>query len=314
VVLEEASIAPPSAIVDQGQVPAVEPETPPQVATRSPSAAEVLPRVNESEPEEEERRGFFQRLNPVNLFRSEKPASTSAPSREMVTPLPPETGGAPAQAVSRREPTETREATARPAETVERPPARPTQVATATPTELKPVTTANAGLRYDYGRIKRPVAGDRAAAERLFKRGVGSQSRADPAGAATFFAAAAEADPTYFAAQYNHGLVAYSSGQWFKALSAFETARVLDPSTADARYNFALTLQKARFPVDAAQELETVVAQNPGDARNRLLLGNVYSQDLGEVAAARRQYQQVLGLEPRHPQATAIRYWLSQHP
>lgn len=173
---------------------------------------------------------------------------------------------------------------------------------------------ATSGSRYEYGRVRRPTAGDRTSAERLFERGIGAQSRQDPAGAITFFEAAVQADGTYFAAHYNLGLINYAGGQWFKALSAFETALVLDPNSAEARYNFALTLQKAGFAPDAARELERLLTQNARDARAALLLGKVYSEDLKDVPSARRQYQRVLELEPQHPQAAAIRSWLSKHP
>ena len=222
----------------------------------------------------------------------------------MVTPLPP-IGGDATEAPERTAPV-LNEATSGVRE-------QPVQVA-RNEGNVTPIGSSTGGLRYQYGRISRPQPGDRAAAERLFDRGVAAQSRGDLPSAATYFEAAAKSDPTFFAAHYNLGLTGYASGQWFKALSAFETALVLDPNSSQARYNFALTLQKARFVVDAAVELETLVAQYPNEARSRLLLGNVYAQDLGEPAEARIQYERVLSLEPEHPQAAAIRQWLSQHP
>lgn len=307
VTLEEAVIQP------AGEI---EPATELQVATTPPPAVNPVstaqtspPQVARVEaPEQPERRGFFQRLNPVNLFRSDEDEASSKRSMNKVTPLPPDTSAPPTEepVPPTPEPT-TAVALARQPEASA--PATPTPTPTPTPAPA-PVT----GPRYQYGRIKQPVADDRPTAERLFERGIGAQSRRDAGGAATFFAAAAEADPSYFAAHYNLGLASYSAGQWFKALSAFETALVLEPNSAEARYNFALTLQKSGFPVDAARELETLLGQNPEDTRAMLLLGNVYAQDLREISSARRQYQQVLALEPQHPQATAIRYWLASHP
>jgi len=293
VVIEETSIQPATPFTPAGEIAA----TTPSPAVVAPATVTPAARPPETTATTVEKRGFFQRINPVNLFRSDK-ASTPPPRRseEIVTPLPPDNAGLAASS----------------APAVATPP--PTSVASASRPEATELPASAATLRYQYGRIKPPVPGDRPAAERLFERGVGAQTRRDPSGAATFFSAAVQADSTYFPAHYNLGLAGYSSGQWFNALSAFETALVLDPNSPDARYNFALTLQKARFPVDAARELERLLEQKPGDTRAMLLLGNVYSQDLNNIAGARRRYQQLLAREPQHPQATAIRYWLAQHP
>ncbi len=263
----------------------------------TPNSSQAAPVQDQGKPPAEEKRGFFQRINPANLFRSDNASPPAKRSSEIVTPLPPDTS----------------RSTASPAASAEVIP-QPATVAKATQPDVTPLPKASANRGYQYGKIKKPTAGDRPTAERLFERGIGAQSRRDPGGAASFFGASASADPTYFPAHYNLGLVGYSSGQWYQALSAFETALVLDPNSAPARYNFALTLQKANFAADAARELEKLLGQHPEDTRAMLLLGNVYAQDLEEVAAARRQYQQILAREPQHPQATAIRYWLVEHP
>lgn len=270
--------------------------TPPTDGNLAKTENAVIPRVETIPPKRDEKRGFFQRLNPLNLFHSRKAETPEKKPAEIVTPLPPDTN---ASTPPEQEPAPV-------------PPV--TKLARTEPDPVTPLPPSTSVPRYEYGRIKKPVPGDRAAAERLFARGVNAQTVRDPAGAATFFAAAAEADPTYFAAHYNLGLVAYSEGQFFKALSAFETALVLEPHSVDARYNFALTLQRADFPVDSARELEKLLEEKPDDTRAHLLLGNVYAQKLHDAAAAKIQYQKVLALDPQHPQATAIRYWLVQHP
>lgn len=302
VTLEETVIQPAGEIE-----PAPEPRTataPPQVVNAVSTAQTSPPPVARvEEPAQPERRGFFQRINPVNLFRSDDDEESSKRPMSKVTPLPPDTSAPPTEEPVQPTPEPATVALAR----------QPEASAPATPAPT-PAPAPVTGPRYQYGKIRQPVAGDRPTAERLFERGTGAQGRRDAGGAATFFAAAAEADPSYFAAHYNLGLAGYSAGQWFKALSAFETALVLEPNSAEARYNFALTLQKSGFPVDAARELETLLQQKPEDTRAMLLLGNVYAQDLREIPAARRQYQQVLAREPQHPQATAIRYWLASHP
>mgnify|MGYP003542074182 CR=1 FL=1 len=93
----------------------------------------------------------------------------------------------------------------------------------------------------------------------------------------------------------------------------------------DALAELAGTL--VRDPAAAARDARAVTsaARSAGDhalagraeivrGRAMLLLGNVYAQDLENEDGARKMYQQLLAKEPQHPQATAIRYWLSEHP
>jgi Flp pilus assembly protein TadD len=57
-----------------------------------------------------------------------------------------------------------------------------------------------------------------------------------------------------------------------------------------------------------------VVAANPNETRAHLTLGNLYAQELQDKSRARAHYLRVLELNPRHPEATSIRYWLVANP
>jgi len=61
-------------------------------------------------------------------------------------------------------------------------------------------------------------------------------------------------------------------------------------------------------------ELEKVIAASPQDARPQLVLANLYAQQLQQPLLARLHYEQVLKLDPQHPQAAAIRRWLALNP
>ncbi len=98
------------------------------------------------------------------------------------------------------------------------------------------------------------------------------------------------------------------------ALTAYETALAVQPASVDARYNFALALKWGNYLVDAANELERIVASSPNETRAQLALGNLYAQQLGQPAKARQHYVRVLEVEPRHPQAGAVRFWLAANP
>jgi Tfp pilus assembly protein PilF len=94
-------------------------------------------------------------------------------------------------------------------------------------------------------------------------------------------------------------------------LAANELAIAAQPGSADARYNFALTLRDANYPADAANELNTLLESRPDDIRAHFALANIYAQQLDQPALARKHYLAVLELNSSHPGAPQIRQWLA---
>jgi tetratricopeptide (TPR) repeat protein len=88
-------------------------------------------------------------------------------------------------------------------------------------------------------------------------------------------------------------------------------ALAIQPNSVDARYNFALALRAAGFAPDAADELRKILAANPDDVHAHLALANLCAQALHDAPQARQHYLRVLALQPNHPQAADIRFWLS---
>lgn len=125
---------------------------------------------------------------------------------------------------------------------------------------------------------------------------------------------AAQMDPSWFEAQYNCGVMAYRLRDYQFSLAAYERALAIEPESTDARYNFAFALKAAGYVTDAIDELKKIVATNANDARVHLELGNLYAQDLHDVADAREEYLKVLQLDPGNPQASNIEFWLSANP
>ena len=85
----------------------------------------------------------------------------------------------------------------------------------------------------------------------------------------------------------------------------------LQPDATEIRYYFARALRYSGYGLDAAEELKKVLAAQPDDIRAHLALGNLYAQALHDVAQARQHYLRVLELQPDHPQASDLRFWLS---
>jgi len=187
--------------------------------------------------------------------------------------------------------------------------------------DAKPVKIVPAAApvfpRYVYLSPRPPAAGDRVAANFAFSKARIFEQSSRWTDATEAYRHSVEADPSWFEAQYNYAVLANRLRNFSAALSAYEKALALQPGSADARYNFAFTLKSAGYPVDAVNELEKILAANPdktNEVRAHLALGNLYAQQLRNPASARRHYLKVLELDPRNPQASDIRFWLSANP
>ena len=175
-------------------------------------------------------------------------------------------------------------------------------------------TTGLQDLRYTYKSPAKPDSGNRSEAERSFVQAVKAQKANHLPEAIQAYRAAINADPAYFEAHYNLGLAVTEAGDLAGALAAYEMALAIRPESLDARYNFALVLKQANYSVDAENELEKILAAYPNEPRVHLALGNLYAQQFHQPAKARAHYLKLLETEPRHPQASAIRYWLAANP
>ena len=192
---------------------------------------------------------------------------------------------------------------------------------TARTVDAKPVKIFPAAppvfARYLYLSPRKPGAGDRVAATFAFSKARTSEQSSRWTDALDGYRRAAEADASWFEAQYNYGVLADRLRNFTAALSAYEMALAIQPGSVAARYNFAFTLKSAGYPVDAVNQLEKILAANPDqtdEVRVELALGNLYAQQLHNPAAAHQHYLKVLALDPRNPQANDIRLWLTSNP
>jgi tetratricopeptide (TPR) repeat protein len=167
--------------------------------------------------------------------------------------------------------------------------------------------------RYAYRTLEIQPQGDRAEAQRLVARGLQAQQAFRTTEAMDLYTEATRVDATLFEAHYNLGFLAFQEGQITNAIAAYETALAISPASVRARYNLALALDRAGFYIDAVRELEKVAATGSAEPMVHLALGNLYSERLRNPARAREHYERLLELEPRNPNATAIRFWLERN-
>ena len=232
-------------------------------------------------PEEQPHHGFWHRL-----FNSDNPSSPKSYREDTSTPIQ-----------------DTSEiAGTKPAEEK---PAEPTPAPAPAPA---PDVTFQ---RYAYTSPAKPTAGDRHSAEGSFTKARMAEQDQNWTDAEQNYQNAADADPSWFEAQYNAGVIAHRLHTYSVALPRYELALTIQPDSADARYNFALALKAAGYPADAADELKKIIAASPDEIRAHLALANLCAQSLHDVPQARQHYLKVLELQPNNPQAPDIRFWLS---
>jgi tetratricopeptide (TPR) repeat protein len=257
--------------------PAPQPAMPPVSA---PRPVTVAAQSTEQKPE---KKTILKKLNPVSWFgKKNKTKEVSEPAPEPVkeTPLPE---------------------------------AKP--VAAAAPSTVTPLPAAKPVIaRYKYISPTKPRSGNAQAADKFVAQGTTARRNAHYEDAVLAFRNALMSDPANFDAAYYLGVTEQENSNIAESLPIFETALAIKPESTDARYAFAWSLHKSNFPQDAANELEKLLQQSPKDVKANLLLATLYAQYLSQPSLARDHYKKVLEADPRHPQATAIRFWLAANP
>ena len=165
--------------------------------------------------------------------------------------------------------------------------------------------------RYKYLNPPKPASGNRAAATAKLLQAYDAHKDRRWEDAMRGYQEAIELDPSYYEAHLNLAVAAYQTRRFELALAEAEKAIACNPEGAGAREQLAASLQNSGFHTDAAEQLSMVVKTDPKNARAHLHLANILAQELENPAAARPHYQKVLELEPQHPRAPEIRYWLA---
>ena len=244
------------------------------------------------------RRTFWKRVNPVSWGNPVKWFGSGSKPENPVTLL--------------------RSVTHRPATASKTLPIPATAAATPIAPAVKPAAVA-VSVKPAFPRYVRRApaslpAGKRREAERFFGTAIAAHDKHDLADALALYQHAVELDPSYLAAHHNLALVAMEEGDVQRALLAAECAARIDPGSVPALRVFAAALRRGGYPVDAADQLDRLVGVDPSDVAAQLSLAGLKAGPLRDPGSARSHYERVLALDPRHPQAAAIRVWLSSNP
>ena len=170
--------------------------------------------------------------------------------------------------------------------------------------------TAVAYPRYTYLHPALPKAGDRQVAETYLDDGSKAQKSKEWQRAKAAYLEAVKADPAWFEARFKLGQASYYTGETSLALQSFENALSIDPNDGPARFNFAMSLVQGNYFAEAANELETFLQFDPNNIQAHLEVGKLYAEKLRDIEKAAIHYKRAIGLNPEHPEAVNMRYWL----
>lgn len=305
------------------------PETEPSVAgatkpapaaTPAGAGASALERARTNTPpatpapattEEPSKRSLIARLNPVSWFGSkgsdaEKAQAKAAEEEERAR-------RAAQKEAEKRAEAERKEAEKARKRGAESPQHNPKPAPVPSPPAPAPTPTP-AFPRYVYLQPPPPARGNRDVSDQYVAEGVRAHRAGRMADAQAAYARAVEADPASFSAQFNLAVAAFDVGDWKRSLGAYERSLAIAPDDLRARYGLALALERAGYPLDAADELERIIRKDPAKVEAHLAAANLYATTLAEPAKAREHYAKVLELQPNHPQAAMIRRWLGPSP
>ena len=170
--------------------------------------------------------------------------------------------------------------------------------------------TAVAYPRYTYLHPALPKAGDRQVAKTYLDDGSKAQKSKEWQRAKAAYLEAVKADPAWFEARFKLGQASYYTGETSLALQSFENALSIDPNDGPARFNFAMSLVQGNYYAEAASELETFLQFDPNSIQGHLEAGKLYAEKLRDIEKASIHYKRAIGLNPEHPEAVNMRYWL----
>jgi len=261
-------------------------------AEPEPAVTQVEPaKQSESAPEPEPPKDWKQRANPLNWFGGNNEKTTAEPNKKTKSQV------------------SWRSRTATPTT----PLPSPRLLAKASTNTVKVASvlpSAVAFPRYKYLSPTLPDNGDRQVAQAYFDDGATAQKTEEWQRAKAAYIEATKADPAWFDARFELGQAAFYTGDTNLALQSFEHALAIDPNDGPARFNFAMSLAQGNYYADAASEFETYLQFDPDNVQAHFEAGKLYAGKLNDVARASVHYKRMIGLQPGHPQAVTIRYWL----
>ena len=115
-------------------------------------------------------------------------------------------------------------------------------------------------------------------------------------------AISAEADPNFYPAHYNIGVLYQGSGKFNDAVAFYQKALKIKPDYAEAYNNLGITLQVLGRLDECKASLKQAIALKPDYADAHYNLG-VTHHELGKLEEAQASYTQAIALMPNYAEA-----------
>jgi len=108
------------------------------------------------------------------------------------------------------------------------------------------------------------------------------------------------------------GTFAAQTGDWQRAVLAYEKCLALDPGREMSRLNLGVAYLNCNDPQKSLEQFETLLQINPNHLQALLYAGQVNARYFGRPAEALTHWKRFLELAPNDPQAGAIRQAVSE--
>ena len=183
------------------------------------------------------------------------------------------------------------------------------------------VASGSETTEHDGGELIQSEQGDRTdmvvknvrAAIQAYNRGSFYQDRQDWDRALFFYRRAVENDSSFVAAYYNLGTVYWQKGEYASCIKAYKNALEIQSDMVNARYNLALAYDQLGEVDEAANELRTLIRQDPTYAQAYYFLGVLAARNEADIQQAKHYYRQFLELDPTSSAAPSVRQWMAEN-
>lgn len=111
-----------------------------------------------------------------------------------------------------------------------------------------------------------------------------------------------QAQPDNERVYFNLGMLAMDDGDSGHAEEWFAKAIQLRPDFRSALFNLALLLNEQKKPLQALPHLKALLLYYPDHVKGLILMGDIYTNHVKDLAAAENAYKKILEVEPLHVQ------------
>ncbi len=120
-----------------------------------------------------------------------------------------------------------------------------------------------------------------------------------------------EKDPKNLSVLVKLGNYYFDSGQHRKSIEMYQRALKINPNDANVRTDMGVMYRKLGEFDNAIRAFRRAADSNPRHVQSRYNLGVVYYHDKKNMVKAADVWEEVLSIDPRHPQAAGLKQFIN---